>query len=250
MYRQLPDEAKTGWQRFRSIPDTPFAPRHARCASARESLPRRLGLLTAAPARLAAHFDAAVCDYYFPMHRHPLCGDWVLAPGGQRSGTRAACANTSFIFHRVAPTAFSWPALHAHTLSAPLLQIVEIVAQYDGAGTPSDNVNCQINSNSVTPVPCNIVMTAPADMAPPIYVYYELHNFYQNHRRYVKSRSDAQLAGAMYTDISSLADCDPLRGVTIDGTMRPLDPCGLVAQSYFNGEERRRVSVCYGRRVP
>ena len=30
-------------------------------------------------------------------------------------------------------------------------------------------------------------------MTGPVYVYYELDNFYQNHRRYVKSRMDAQL---------------------------------------------------------
>merc|ERR1711871_1076910 len=32
-------------------------------------------------------------------------------------------------------------------------------------------------------------------MTKPVYVYYELVNFYQNHRRYVKSRSDDQLRG-------------------------------------------------------
>lgn len=32
-------------------------------------------------------------------------------------------------------------------------------------------------------------------MKPPIYVYYELDNYYQNHRRYVKSRSSLQLLG-------------------------------------------------------
>ena len=32
-------------------------------------------------------------------------------------------------------------------------------------------------------------------MKAPVYVYYELDNFYQNHRRYVKSRSDSQLEG-------------------------------------------------------
>ena len=32
-------------------------------------------------------------------------------------------------------------------------------------------------------------------MSPPIYVYYKLDNYYQNHRRYVKSRSSSQLLG-------------------------------------------------------
>ena len=33
------------------------------------------------------------------------------------------------------------------------------------------------------------------DVTGPLYVYYELQNFYQNHRRYVKSRSAYQLQG-------------------------------------------------------
>lgn len=35
------------------------------------------------------------------------------------------------------------------------------------------------------------------DMAKPVYVYYELSNFFQNHRTYVKSRSNDQLAGGV-----------------------------------------------------
>lgn len=33
------------------------------------------------------------------------------------------------------------------------------------------------------------------DVKGPIYVYYQLDNFYQNHRRYVKSRDNEQLQG-------------------------------------------------------
>jgi len=32
-------------------------------------------------------------------------------------------------------------------------------------------------------------------MIAPVYVYYQLDNFYQNHRRYVKSRDYKQLMG-------------------------------------------------------
>ncbi len=67
-------------------------------------------------------------------------------------------------------------------------------------------------------------------MKAPVYVYYELQNFYQNHRRYVKSRSDTQLAGTVYTDEAKVQDCDPLR--SRGGKI--LHPCGLVANSYFN----------------
>ena len=45
------------------------------------------------------------------------------------------------------------------------------------------------------PQPCNASMIVEKDMHPPIYVYYKLTNYYQNHRRYVKSRNEKQLRG-------------------------------------------------------
>ena len=41
---------------------------------------------------------------------------------------------------------------------------------------------------------CTINVPIEKDMDGPVYFYYKLSNFYQNHRRYVKSRSDEQLA--------------------------------------------------------
>ena len=32
---------------------------------------------------------------------------------------------------------------------------------------------------------CNVTLTAPRHMKAPVYLYYELENYYQNHRRYV-----------------------------------------------------------------
>jgi len=42
---------------------------------------------------------------------------------------------------------------------------------------------------------CYITMVLDADIPGPVYVYYELGNFYQNHRRYVQSMSNPQLMG-------------------------------------------------------
>eukprot|EP00607_Mallomonas_marina_P009540 CAMPEP_0182419478 /NCGR_PEP_ID=MMETSP1167-20130531/3932_1 /TAXON_ID=2988 /ORGANISM="Mallomonas Sp, Strain CCMP3275" /LENGTH=169 /DNA_ID=CAMNT_0024594433 /DNA_START=400 /DNA_END=906 /DNA_ORIENTATION=- len=66
------------------------------------------------------------------------------------------------------------------------------------------------------------------DVTGPLYVYYELENFYQNHRRYVKSRSPYQLMGLDGADPET--ECDPLvyNGTTL------LYPCGLIANSLFN----------------
>jgi hypothetical protein len=43
--------------------------------------------------------------------------------------------------------------------------------------------------------PCNITLKVERDMPAPVYFYYRLTKYYQNHRRYVKSRDDRQLKG-------------------------------------------------------
>jgi len=68
------------------------------------------------------------------------------------------------------------------------------------------------------------------DMSAPVYFYYKLHKFHQNHRRYVKSRSDPQLRGLQ----GQTADCDPLEDWEVDGEAKTLYPCGLIAHSKFN----------------
>jgi len=73
------------------------------------------------------------------------------------------------------------------------------------------------------------------NIQPPVYVYYRLENFYQNHRRYVKSRNDAQLRGQEVLSQSDLSDCSPF--ISQGDSSSPNDfylPCGLIARSLFN----------------
>jgi hypothetical protein len=78
---------------------------------------------------------------------------------------------------------------------------------------------------------CILSFEIPNDIQPPILFYYRLTNFYQNHRRYVKSVDIEQLKGTArsVSDIDS-GDCGPLDSV--DG--KPYYPCGLIANSMFN----------------
>ncbi|EER18229.1 conserved hypothetical protein [Perkinsus marinus ATCC 50983] len=69
------------------------------------------------------------------------------------------------------------------------------------------------------------------DMKAPIYVYYELTNFYQNHRRYIASRDYSQLASHVSTSRGANGDCSPWER---DEFGRNNYPCGLIARSTFN----------------
>lgn len=84
---------------------------------------------------------------------------------------------------------------------------------------------------------CHIQFYIPDTLAPPVLLYYTLTNFYQNHRRYVKSFDQDQLAGDYVspTQVNG-SDCDPLEGeyVVSEGVWKPYYPCGLIANSRFN----------------
>ncbi|EJU01114.1 transcription regulator [Dacryopinax primogenitus] len=78
---------------------------------------------------------------------------------------------------------------------------------------------------------CTIQFDVPADMGPSVFVYYKLTNFFQNHRRYVKSLDSNQLQGkAPDANALSKGNCSPLD--SINGI--PIYPCGLIANSIYN----------------
>ncbi|NXU51398.1 CC50C protein, partial [Turnix velox] len=76
---------------------------------------------------------------------------------------------------------------------------------------------------------CSINFTLKEDMLGDVFMYYGLQNFYQNHRRYVISRSDAQLLGRKVNIQKSY--CAPFTTYR-NGT--PMAPCGAIANSMFN----------------
>ncbi|XP_061484225.1 cell cycle control protein 50C-like isoform X2 [Rhineura floridana] len=76
---------------------------------------------------------------------------------------------------------------------------------------------------------CFTNFTLQENMQGDVFMYYGLHNFYQNHRRYVHSRSDAQLLGRKANIQNS--NCAPFATYE-NGT--PVAPCGAIANSMFN----------------
>ena len=112
-------------------------------------------------------------------------------------------------------------------------QIVEVIKRYDDICN-----NTQI---------CPITFKIEKKMVKDIFIYYRIDGFYQNHRRYVKSKSDDQLNGKHITkeEMIDSQDCDPaitnkqmnknksILGNDLNETDLAV-PCGLIAKSYFN----------------
>ncbi|CAG9949666.1 unnamed protein product [Clonostachys rosea f. rosea IK726] len=78
---------------------------------------------------------------------------------------------------------------------------------------------------------CYVRFNVPQEMGSPVFFYYYLTNFYQNHRRYVESFDTDQLKGKnRATSAIKGSKCKPL---DVDGD-KPYFPCGLIANSMFN----------------
>ena len=106
-------------------------------------------------------------------------------------------------------------------------------SQHGGSGCCIANCNGK-SWDRIELNPCYITLTIEETMTPPIFMYYQLANFYQNHRRYVRSRSDTQLVGDtthLATDLKE--DCLYHFSASWDGGA-PINPCGLISWSWFN----------------
>lgn len=116
--------------------------------------------------------------------------------------------------------------------------IIEVSSDYTNC-TTSTGVSCADlrSDNSVTAMAqqcrCSISITVDQDMNGEVFLYYGLSNFFQNHRRYVRSRDDAQLNGQSVTADSITTNCDPYRRVN-STSAEYYAPAGAIANSLFN----------------
>ncbi|TKY68553.1 ALA-interacting subunit [Spatholobus suberectus] len=106
--------------------------------------------------------------------------------------------------------------------------VVEIIDRYDAQCIPPNVTDKVAYIKTPGEKPCNRELLVEKRMKSPIYVYYQLDDFYQNHRRYVKSRNDNQLRDS--GEANSVSGCEPEDYV--NGTA--ILPCGLIAWSLFN----------------
>ena len=94
------------------------------------------------------------------------------------------------------------------------------------------DVSYGTGDHTVSTDTCHIQFYIPDTLSAPVLLYYRLTNFYQNHRRYVKSYDQAQLKGQDRSGAAiNRSDCDPLQN---DPNGKPYYPCGLIANSVFN----------------
>ena len=100
---------------------------------------------------------------------------------------------------------------------------------------------------------CTVSETIKEKIEKPVFFYYQLDGFFQNSRRYLKSKNTDQLRG-LKNDVD---DCEPAQknkdmgftesDMAIDGTT-PLDPsanaipCGLVAKTWFNDSFTMKIN--------
>ena len=81
---------------------------------------------------------------------------------------------------------------------------------------------------------CKIPFNLKEDWEGDVFMYYELKNFYQNHRRYYDSKNEEQLLGNIrnYSTSDDEATCDPF--YKDDETQKVYFPCGSIANSMFS----------------
>lgn len=111
-------------------------------------------------------------------------------------------------------------------------QVQEKIIDYTHCTALNTNVTCAsiIERNVSANCICEVKFTLNEDFLRDVYIYYSLTNYFQNHRRYVKSRDDSQLYGSK----SISQDCEPFAYKNVNGRNLPIAPCGAIANSLFN----------------
>lgn len=79
---------------------------------------------------------------------------------------------------------------------------------------------------------CEVKFEIDEDMTAPVFFYYGLSNYFQNHRRFAGSRDEDQLRGAR--DRRPSKECEPFRFTATNENSAPIVPCGVLANSLFN----------------
>jgi hypothetical protein len=154
-----------------------------------------------------------------------------------RSLTPKCDANCAIIF-------FSTLSIIFFLFGVPILVAANKIVDFS-----LDYTNCISDEKGY----CTLNFTLSKTIPQPVFLYYEINNFYMNHRDFVKSRSFPQLRGDIHVDSSNNSKCEGARYIheifdndtskyfTYMGNPLKGDdyanPCGLIAKSFFNDSE-------------
>ena len=129
-----------------------------------------------------------------------------------------------------------------------ILGIVLLVYSAKVHSAEVDYTDCALDAT------CTKTIILEDDIDSPVFVYYQLIGFFQNSRRYVKSKETDQLTG---DDIGAHDNCEPAEknsqmglpyGIkALDGVSDLSDgniavPCGLMAKTFFNDSFEFKVN--------
>lgn len=112
-------------------------------------------------------------------------------------------------------------------------RIIDYTYCFDVSKLPN-NVTCssQLESESIDTCICSIPFKLDEDFDGQVSMYYGLSNFYQNHRRYRKSKDADQLLGMLSEKPNN--SCQPFQYDGDYGLSNPIAPCGAIANSMFS----------------
>ncbi|XP_029434400.1 cell cycle control protein 50C-like [Rhinatrema bivittatum] len=154
--------------------------------------------------------------------------------------------NSAFKQQRVpawTPTLSAWPVLLSFFgvgsfclavgigLIVSTTSVREIKIRYSDACSNCSKLR-ENSSNSEKQCTCIVHFSLRESIQGDVFMYYGLSGFYQNHRRYVISRYDAQLLGRNITNDQAVeSKCAPFSRNSDGSTVAP---CGAIANSMFN----------------
>ncbi|GJE86820.1 cell cycle control protein [Phanerochaete sordida] len=143
----------------------------------------------------------------------------------------ASASNTSLNFVEMPHYNYRLRAGHAHAPFSP--------PQFAFVNDPSAPVGMTQQ--------CYMQFDIPYDLDPTVLLYYKMTNFFQNHRRYVKSIDMNQLKGDFVSnsDLNS-GDCKPITTEGDGSDQKAIYPCGLIANSVFNDTYSNLTSATAG----
>lgn len=113
--------------------------------------------------------------------------------------------------------------------------IIERTVDYTNCGSCPEVVQAS-PSNPHPTCSCTVAVTFDEAVKGPLYVYYKLDNFYQNHFQYMRSIDYGQLSGktkGLGGDSRDWNNLGPFCTPRHDGSAEVM-PCGAVANSLFN----------------